>query len=114
MSGPVPLADVATQRDTAWQAGSQGRQADAGRNCRCRARTSLDALTPGLGTGLPKVQHARVLRGATADPGAVRPLLAAGGIGNGGAPRSPRTPACHAVVTERCSPTLVRSSPTGA
>ena len=51
---PSHPANVATQRDTTWQADSQGRQADAGRNCRCRARTSLAALTPGLGTGLPQ------------------------------------------------------------
>ena len=90
-----------------------------------RTRISLSALTPGLGTGAPaKVQHARVLGGAAADPGAVHPSsggggdLAAGGIGtvepNGGAatPRVHR--AVDAVVTERCSPTLVRSSPVGA
>src|SRR5208283_655396 len=96
---PSHPANVATQRDTTWQADSQGRQADAGRNCRCRARTSLAALTPGLGPGSPKAQHARVLRGATADPGAVRPPSSpragsAPPTRTAGAPRLPRTPAC--------------------
>ncbi len=46
--GPSHPADGATQRHTCWQAGGQSAVPTRGRNCRCRAGTSLAALTPGL------------------------------------------------------------------
>ena len=116
---PAHPADIATQRDTSWQPGSQSRQAGAGRNCRCGARTPLAALTPGPMPGL--LPPSCSTHGCSGVPQPIRtlhaPLFAADGIGTcrveqrGRAARIHR--AANAVLTERCSPALTRSSPTG-